>query len=263
MTPRLGRPPPGGPAGDRPRHPPRPLPGRPRAGRREGRGVAVELGPEDLRDLPRHFGQADARLEGYGAFDIEILAEINHAPRLDPRRASLDEADRFVARGGRPDRPGLRPRRPVGRGRRRGRGPARRGHPRLDRQLRPGRGRRGRRRRGRPGAERQRDQPRPGRRLGRRGRRHPRRAGTPRRAGRDGRVPGPPGRPLPDRPDPRADRLRVRGLAGPLPRGPPALSRRRDDDGRRQPDRADRRRFRGRQHAADRVLPGARPSAAS
>jgi dihydropteroate synthase len=46
-------------------------------------GVPVDLGPEDLRDLPRHFGQDDARRAGYGAFDITILAEINHAPRLD------------------------------------------------------------------------------------------------------------------------------------------------------------------------------------
>jgi dihydropteroate synthase len=45
-------------------------------------GRPVELGPEDLRDLPRHFGQDDRRREGYGRFDIEILAEINHAPRL-------------------------------------------------------------------------------------------------------------------------------------------------------------------------------------
>ena len=47
-------------------------------------GVPVELGPEDLRDLPRHFGQAGRSRDelGYGAFDVEILAEINHAPRL-------------------------------------------------------------------------------------------------------------------------------------------------------------------------------------
>jgi dihydropteroate synthase len=45
-------------------------------------GVGVELGPEDLRDLPRHFGQSESRLEGYGAFSIELLAEINHAPQL-------------------------------------------------------------------------------------------------------------------------------------------------------------------------------------
>ena len=45
-------------------------------------GVPVELGPLDLRDLPRHFGRSDAQREGYGAYDIEILAEINHAPTL-------------------------------------------------------------------------------------------------------------------------------------------------------------------------------------
>jgi len=61
-------------------------------------GAAVERGPEDLRDLPRFFGQADARREGYGAFDIAILAEINHAPRLD-RAELLAMADRFRAEG--------------------------------------------------------------------------------------------------------------------------------------------------------------------
>lgn len=61
-------------------------------------GTAVELGPEDLRDLPRHFGHEDDRLRGYGAFDIEILAEINHAPRL-ARAELLAAADRFAADG--------------------------------------------------------------------------------------------------------------------------------------------------------------------
>lgn len=42
--------------------------------------AAVELGPKDLRDLPEHFGQR--RTADYGRFDIEILAEINHAPQL-------------------------------------------------------------------------------------------------------------------------------------------------------------------------------------
>ena len=45
----------------------------------------VVTGPEDLRDLPRFLGSDESSLEGFGAFDIEILAEINHAPR-----ASLD-----------------------------------------------------------------------------------------------------------------------------------------------------------------------------
>ena len=52
-----------------------------------------------------------------------------------------------------------------------------------------------------------------------------------------------PGRPVPDRPDPRADRVRLRRLAGPLPGGPPPLPGRPRDDGGRQPHRVDRRRF--------------------
>lgn len=42
----------------------------------------VERGPRDLRDLDEHFGQRSQRLADYGAHDIQILAEINHAPRL-------------------------------------------------------------------------------------------------------------------------------------------------------------------------------------
>jgi dihydropteroate synthase-like protein len=48
--------------------------------------LPVERGPKDLRQLPQMFGQRDASLDDYGEFDIEIIAEINHAPRL-----SLDE----------------------------------------------------------------------------------------------------------------------------------------------------------------------------
>ena len=44
--------------------------------------ASVELGPEDLNDLPGFFGERDRRLDDYGKFDVEILAEINHAPRL-------------------------------------------------------------------------------------------------------------------------------------------------------------------------------------
>ncbi|MCA1685053.1 MAG: SDR family oxidoreductase [Planctomycetia bacterium] len=61
-------------------------------------GAPVDLGPEDFRDLPRYFGGTDSRREGYGKFDIEILAEINHAPRL-----TLDEivatAEHFRSEG--------------------------------------------------------------------------------------------------------------------------------------------------------------------
>jgi dihydropteroate synthase len=45
-------------------------------------GVPVERGPADLRDLPDFFRVKPADSSAYGDFDIEILAEINHAPRL-------------------------------------------------------------------------------------------------------------------------------------------------------------------------------------
>jgi dihydropteroate synthase-like protein len=53
--------------------------------------VAVEKGPKDLREIPRHFGQAAAARD-YGAWNIEILAEINNAARLTPAaiRAAAD-----------------------------------------------------------------------------------------------------------------------------------------------------------------------------
>ena len=44
-------------------------------------GVAVERGPKDLRELPAFFGGETGRPPDYGAYDIAILAEINHAPR--------------------------------------------------------------------------------------------------------------------------------------------------------------------------------------
>jgi hypothetical protein len=56
-------------------------------------GVPVQRGPRDLRELPAAFGQPSAAAE-YGAYDIEILAEINHAPRLE-LAAILAEARRL------------------------------------------------------------------------------------------------------------------------------------------------------------------------
>jgi dihydropteroate synthase len=44
-------------------------------------GVRVEKGPKDLREIPQHFGRAAAGRD-YGAWDIEIFAEINNAPKL-------------------------------------------------------------------------------------------------------------------------------------------------------------------------------------
>lgn len=59
-------------------------------------GVPVELGPRDLRRLPEFFGQHPA--QDYGAYDIEILAEINHAPRL-ALADILSEAAKLKAAG--------------------------------------------------------------------------------------------------------------------------------------------------------------------
>ncbi len=41
----------------------------------------VERGPRDLRQLPRFFSR-ETKPQSYGAYDIEILAEINNCPRL-------------------------------------------------------------------------------------------------------------------------------------------------------------------------------------
>ena len=60
--------------------------------------VPVERGPEDLRRLDEHFGHRGRDLEDYGRHDIEIIAEINHAPRLS-RSELLDQARRLAADG--------------------------------------------------------------------------------------------------------------------------------------------------------------------
>ncbi|MGH7527646.1 MAG: DUF6513 domain-containing protein, partial [Gemmatimonadales bacterium] len=60
-------------------------------------GVRVEKGPKDLREIPRYFGQAAAAPD-YGRYTIEILAEINNAPRLT-REAIRAAADYFRASG--------------------------------------------------------------------------------------------------------------------------------------------------------------------
>jgi dihydropteroate synthase len=60
-------------------------------------GVAVEKGPKDLREIPRHFGRAAAARD-YGAWDIEIVAEINNAPKLS-REEIRAEAGYFRASG--------------------------------------------------------------------------------------------------------------------------------------------------------------------
>jgi len=45
-------------------------------------GLPIDVGPRDLRQLPAYFSRAPEPLE-YGQFDVEIIAEINHCPRLE------------------------------------------------------------------------------------------------------------------------------------------------------------------------------------
>jgi dihydropteroate synthase len=67
---------------------------RPLQGRTE---VPIELGPKDLRDLPAFFSQP-ATPPDWSQYDIEILAEINYAPRLH-RHQLLDLARQYAAAG--------------------------------------------------------------------------------------------------------------------------------------------------------------------
>jgi dihydropteroate synthase len=61
-------------------------------------GVPVERGPVDLADIPRHFGHADGPPADYGSYQIEILAEINHASRLSLAEL-IGQARRFRGEG--------------------------------------------------------------------------------------------------------------------------------------------------------------------
>jgi dihydropteroate synthase-like protein len=58
----------------------------------------VERGPHDLRQLPEFFGCSPRSDPRYGDFDIQILAEINHAPRLS--RAEILRQARQLASDG-------------------------------------------------------------------------------------------------------------------------------------------------------------------
>lgn len=60
-------------------------------------GVPVAKGPKDLREIPQHFGQA-AAVRNYGAWDIEILAEINNAPKRTQSEV-FREAEHYRASG--------------------------------------------------------------------------------------------------------------------------------------------------------------------
>jgi len=60
-------------------------------------GVRTEKGPKDLREIPRYFGQAAAAPD-YGGYSIDILAEINDAPRL-PRPVLRQAAESYRTSG--------------------------------------------------------------------------------------------------------------------------------------------------------------------
>lgn len=58
----------------------------------------IELGPQDLRELPLYLGSRKHEPANYGQYDIEIIAEINHAPRLS-RMELLEKAAIFRREG--------------------------------------------------------------------------------------------------------------------------------------------------------------------
>ena len=60
-------------------------------------GVPVEKGPKDLRQIPEYFGRV-ALARDYGGYDIEIVAEVNNAPRL-AREAIRREAEHYRTSG--------------------------------------------------------------------------------------------------------------------------------------------------------------------
>ena len=72
--------------------------------------IPIEVGPRDLRQLPAYFSRKAAPLD-YGQYDLQIIAEINHCPRLTleeicSRAAALraDSAD-LIDIGCEPGRP--------------------------------------------------------------------------------------------------------------------------------------------------------------
>ena len=65
---------------------------------RDGYGVPIELGPKDLFDLPEFFGNRRREPVDLSRYEIEILAEINHAPRMTDE-AILREAEHYRTSG--------------------------------------------------------------------------------------------------------------------------------------------------------------------
>lgn len=61
-------------------------------------GMPFERGPKDVRDLREYLGGGEAPAADLSRYDIEILAEINHAPRLSDH-AILEAARRYRESG--------------------------------------------------------------------------------------------------------------------------------------------------------------------
>ncbi len=60
--------------------------------------IKVSCGPRDLRDLPQYFGKKNFFAEEYGKYSIEIVAEINHAPRMS-LSSIVNQAQQLAAEG--------------------------------------------------------------------------------------------------------------------------------------------------------------------
>lgn len=60
-------------------------------------GVPIDIGPRDLRQLPAYFSRKSAPSD-YGKYDVEIIAEINHCPRLSLKEI-LDQAEQLQRDG--------------------------------------------------------------------------------------------------------------------------------------------------------------------
>ncbi len=60
--------------------------------------VPIQVGPRDLQQLPEFLGGKSERSAEYGQYDIQIIAEINHAPRQTLAEI-IDQAKRLQADG--------------------------------------------------------------------------------------------------------------------------------------------------------------------
>ncbi len=61
-------------------------------------GTIIECGPKDVRDLPILFGRKRFKGDDYGQFSVEIIAEINYAPRLSID-SLVEQAKQLVSDG--------------------------------------------------------------------------------------------------------------------------------------------------------------------